>query len=72
MTKITTIRILTITSILTIAIAKVGNQNIRTGKVTKTIDSDSIKVRLLGEEKNKNTGVILVFCFAHYNFNQLY
>ena len=52
MKKITAIGILTITSILTVAIAKVGSQNISTGKVTKIIDGDSVKVRLLGEEKN--------------------
>ena len=51
MKKITAIGILTITSILTVAIAKVGSQNISTGKVTKIIDGDSVKVRLLGEEK---------------------
>ncbi len=28
--------------------------------------------RGIGEEKNKNTGVIIVFCFAPYNFNQWY
>ena len=47
-----TIRILTVTSILTIAIAKVGSHKINAGKVTKIIDGDSVEVRLLGEEKN--------------------
>ena len=45
-------KFLTITSILTITIATVGSKKISTEKVTKIIDGDSVKVRLLGEEKN--------------------